>query len=225
MPPIQLSDQSRRQTSGLVLCGFLLMSLMSSSTVRATEERTISVKPINDFNASSSLALGHVLTVAHATTDSADLDTEPEDQASQETETEAVPYTSLPETVRASAEKELGGKGDYRASKYLDHGIPMYQVSAIKDGLGAELVFTEEGELTFATREIPFSKLPAAVQASLRKQHPDRKFTTIQAVTAHAYTASYINEQEGQEVEIKVEPSGLMDNETGISGDTPDKLQ
>lgn len=156
------------------------------------------------------------LSVVRATTVTADLAVGEDEIQHEEQETEIVPYASLPNAVRAFAERYLGGKGDYRAAKSSDQGAAMYRVSAIKDGLAVELILTEEGELAFSTREVPFSKLPAAVQASLRQRNPDGKYTSIQAVTANVYTATMRGDG-GEEVELRIEPSGAIENEDGTA--------
>ena len=151
------------------------------------------------------------LSVVPATTASESMAAD-EEELHEEEETEMVPYAALPAPVRAAVERELGGKGDYRAARSEDQGVTLYQVSAIKDGLNVELVLTEEGEIAFITREIPFSRLPLAVQASLRQKNPGGRFTSIQMVTAHAYVATMRGER-GEEIELRVEPSGLIEAE------------
>ncbi len=152
------------------------------------------------------------LSVVRVTTGSAEILTDEDEFQQEEQETEIVPYATLPNAVRAVAEHYLGGKGDYRAAKSSDQGAAMYRVSAIKDGLAVELILTEEGELAFSTREVPFSKLPAAVQASLRQRNPDGKYSSIQAVTAHVYTATMRGDG-GEEIELRIEPSGAIEDE------------
>lgn len=212
-------------------CLGLAAVLLSVSSVSATEETgesdlTVRRTTTGGFPPATPLTSG-TISVVRATTATDELLAEVEPERGEEEETEIVPYATLPEAVRATTERQLGGKGDYRAAKYTDQGATMYQVSAIKDGLALELVLTEEGELAFETREIPFSKLPAGVQASLRQRHPDGKFTSIQAVTAHAYSAIYRNEQ-GEEVEVRIEPSGIIQSdpeEETASQAVPDNIE
>lgn len=191
--------------------------LGSAAPVRATEDSSLSTltvvrRPVAmEVPTTPTLAPG-TLSVVPVTTGSEEVVALDEEELLEEQETETVPYASLPESVRAAAERELGGKGDYRAARSEDQGVILYQVSAIKDGLGVELILTEEGQISFITREIPFSRLPLAVQASLRQKNPGGKFTSIQMVTAHAYTATMRGER-GEEIELRVEPSGLIESE------------
>lgn len=208
---------TKSAAAGLLTAGLLTGGISPAAwATEEAEETTLTVarRPL-ERPASVEAAGGQTLSVVRTTTGPAVVEeVQANPPVAPEEEMEAVPYASVPEPVRKTVEKELGGKGDFRAARFSEEGAQLYQVSAIRDGLGVELILSDEGEIIVVTREVPFSKLPVAAQTALRRHNPEGRFTTIQEVTARAYSATYRNEH-GEDVELRLDPAGLLQDEEG----------
>ncbi len=60
---------------------------------------------------------------------------------------ESVPYSSLPQVVRAAAEKYFGSAEGLKAFKELEKGQTFYEVEGKKGGATQEIKLTDKGEI------------------------------------------------------------------------------
>lgn len=208
---------SRTLGAGMVLT-FVCAGDMPSATATGEADTTLTVARRSGNDVAAVAAGRQTLSVVRTTTGTQVVEEIAAPAAGLEEEMEILPYTSLPEAVRKSAERQLGGTGDYRAARFSEEGAQFYQVSAIRDGLGIELVLSDEGEIVVLTREVPFSRLPIAVQTTLRRQNPDGRFASVQEVTARAYSATYRSDT-GEDLEVRVDPAGLVQDDESEADD------
>lgn len=59
----------------------------------------------------------------------------------------SVPYASMPQVVRAAAEKYFGSAEGLKASKELEKGQTFYEVEGKKGGATREIKLTDKGEI------------------------------------------------------------------------------
>ena len=115
------------------------------AVVRATIERLIAGGEIKLLEKEE--ADGKVIYDVEARVKDKDVEYDIADDGTVLTSEESVPYSSLPEAVRAAAEKYFGSTAGLKASRELESGNTFYEVEGMKGGVAKALKLNESGEI------------------------------------------------------------------------------
>jgi hypothetical protein len=130
---------------------------------------------------------------------------------------EKVTLDKLPPAVSAAAKKRFPKAEFAGASKEVEDGKTMYEVSLKDGGQKIDATFSADGKLTTIEKQITSKELPKAVAAALSSKYPGANYKTIEEVIhvkdgseTLAYYETLLETADHKQVEVEVGGDGMI---------------
>jgi hypothetical protein len=114
----------------------------------------------------------------------------------------------LPAPVQATVKAETAGSTIKGLSKETEHGVTLYEVETVKNGLSRDLLVTKDGTIAEVEEQIALSTAPPAVQQALSKQGQLLKLERVTARDATTYEAHV--QRAGKKQSVTLDESGRV---------------
>jgi hypothetical protein len=130
---------------------------------------------------------------------------------------EKVALDKLPPAVSAAAKKRFPKAEFTEASKEVEDGKTMYEISLKDGGHKIDATFTADGKLTTIEKQIASKDLPKAVVAALSSKYPGASYKTVEEVIqvkdgneTLAYYETLLETPDHKRVEVEVGTDGMI---------------
>lgn len=129
---------------------------------------------------------------------------------------QALELAELPEAVRETIERELGGASLEKIERHTEEGTIRYEVDAeMGDGRQIDLDVAEDGTLLQKKEEVHLTDVPAAVRATIKRELGGVMPEQVERVTEKGNIYYEVEaEVSGKEIELEIGEDGtLLDKE------------
>jgi hypothetical protein len=130
---------------------------------------------------------------------------------------EKISSDKLPPAVSAAAKKRFPKAEITGASKEVEDGKTMYEISLKDDGRKIDATFTVEGTLATIEKQITAKELPKAVAATLSSKYPGATYKTLEEVIqvkdgneTLAYYETLLETADHKQVEVEIGADGMI---------------
>jgi hypothetical protein len=114
----------------------------------------------------------------------------------------------LPAPVQATIKAETSGSTIKSLSKETEHGVTLYEVETVKNGLSRDLLISKDGTIAEVEEQIALSAAPPAVQQALSQQGQLIKLERVTARDATTYEAHV--QRAGKKQSVTLDESGRV---------------
>jgi uncharacterized membrane protein YkoI len=128
---------------------------------------------------------------------------------------EKVPLDKVPAAVSAAVKKRFPKAEVLQASKEVEDGKTMYEVTVKDAGRKMDVSLTADGKLASIEKEITAKELPRKVAAALAAKYPGAKYETLEEVIhvkdgaeTLAYYEALVTTADKKKVEVEVTADG-----------------
>jgi hypothetical protein len=125
---------------------------------------------------------------------------------------EKVPLDKLPQAVAQAVKAKFPEAELVSASKEVDNGMTLFEISLKHKGYNYDATFTAEGKVVSIEKEIKASELPKEVAAALTKEYPKAEHKKIEEITADNKTTYEVllKTTDGKLLEVVFDPQGKV---------------
>jgi len=128
-----------------------------------------------------------------------------------------VALDKLPAAVTATLKKRFPHADVTGASKEVEDGKTMYEVSLKDGGSKIDATFSADGKLATIEKQITMKQLPQKVTATLAAKYPGAKYEIIEEVTqvkdgaeTLAYYEALVATADNKKVEVEIGADGVV---------------
>jgi uncharacterized membrane protein YkoI len=132
----------------------------------------------------------------------------------QETE---IKLDQVPKVVMDSAKAKFPGAKMREASKEIEDGKTVFELSLIHENRKMDVTFQEDGTLVVVETVVPAKELPAAVMQAVKDRYPGAKINLVESVKKGPrlkqqadYYELHLTRSDKKSAEVEVDASGKI---------------